>query len=186
MAAAPEAEELLPAAPEAEELLPAGHGLTLRAAQPGAVYVSVLTFPWQLSQHSLLPPVCLHHPLLLLLLQANVVCVVYDVTKEATIDKVMGSQHWGFRAALWCGHVPMAPSSVGLWVGDSRKQKLSPAQGCSLTTGQQACCSLVLASSIPGFALPAGVREFQGADGCRALFLPACLPGSCLSLPRLC
>lgn len=128
MAAAPEAEELLPAAPEAEELLPAGHGLTLRAAQPGAVYVSALTFPWQLSQHSLLPPVCLHHPLLLLLLQANVVCVVYDVTKEATIDKVMGSQHWGFRAALWCGHVLMAPSSVGLWVGDSRKQKLSPAK----------------------------------------------------------
>lgn len=122
-AAAPEVEELLPAAPEAEELLPAARGLVLRVPQSGAVYVSVLTcarplhFPGCSAGipccHSQLPRVWqgpLQH-LLLLLLQANVVCVVYDVTKEATIDKVMGP-HCGPAPAAGPEGVPSAGVSV--------------------------------------------------------------------------
>lgn len=125
------------AAPEAEELLPAARGLMLRVPQSGAVYVSTLTcarplrFPGCSAGipccpgipccHSQLPRVWqgpLHH-LLLLLLQANVVCVVYDVTKEATIDKVMGP-HCGPAPAAGPEGVPSAgvsvlPSGVGMY-----------------------------------------------------------------------
>lgn len=122
----------------------------------------------------------LTHPSFSSLLQANVVCVVYDVTKEVTIEKVTCSPPG-----------PAAPGSVwGLRL--LLRGRLSTAQACSHTgnrlpalgaTGlshpssgiqHPRVCSACCCGGTPGSRWLQGPADSYGARA-----------GSCLSLPRL-